>query len=727
MDHSFSTVENAFTYEAPIEPNIPQPLRVIRLFPISGFVAGGKALTIFGDHFQSGVLVSIGNNNCDNVMLNAKKNLITCVTPVGTEGVYPITVRNPDGEHVTMKQAFTYKPPLVRIPHENILMPARTAQNPIKCPASPLEENHTNQEERERALGGCYIIGPHDYQARADQKNLITPLPNGKNKNDFILDVEDLCFQYNKPLPFKPNQVNYIQQRKNILNRVYEEIQELDDSFNRRNPAHGEGAWIQIHRPRYVLDALPAVAVGDNRKKVMQLLFYSHGVQEAGIGNGLKKELVTEIIKSITEQKPYFQEGAQVFIGEHECRDSHILEKGTQLTCLIPPAAPGTYTVIVTNPDGRKMTMDQRFTYGEGIENLVATPPHFLLHPMKSVVQGGAPLTITMTEIEIKKIDNINMFVHMDQKHHAGPYVINPNFSHYETCSLLPAAAGEMEREKDCYKNIGLFMARFLLIDELAFPMKLNIYILQRLLGKKLQYLEEYLAAVKADDPNLFKHYFQVLEIFDHESPFEVFNDATAQDEDSLYYNEPYPYVMNALLIKYGNSHRDEETGLIKDVQNETRMQAFVDGFHGLISEEVLKKMLRKNSLNTKAFDYLLAGPPISKEEVRGFIVTDAGGQPAEDKYVEWVKKVIQEQDEKFAIQLLVFSIGSSTVSSNFEGIKLKKGAAVLTEPQKAPLPLAHTCFDQIEIPLYPATMTYDLFKKKLIQAVEGAEGILIQ
>jgi len=82
---------------------------VTRLSVTSGISAGSDWLDIYGP-FQSGVTVTIGGKPA--IIIAVRPNInIFLLTPANPAGVADVVITNPDGQSVTLRDAFTYTPP----------------------------------------------------------------------------------------------------------------------------------------------------------------------------------------------------------------------------------------------------------------------------------------------------------------------------------------------------------------------------------------------------------------------------------------------------------------------------------------------------------------------------------------------------------------------------------------------------------------------------------------
>lgn len=103
-DGQSSTLIDGFTY---IEP----APAILGISPAVGSVSGGFTVTISGEHFQDGAIVTLAGAACTNIVVTAP-NSISCTVPAGLAGTVDITVENPDGQSATLPGGFTYQAPL---------------------------------------------------------------------------------------------------------------------------------------------------------------------------------------------------------------------------------------------------------------------------------------------------------------------------------------------------------------------------------------------------------------------------------------------------------------------------------------------------------------------------------------------------------------------------------------------------------------------------------------
>jgi len=93
------TLTNAFEYIA-LSPNIED------VQPDSGFVSGNTLVTISGNNFQTGLTVTIGEQEI--YPENVTSTQISFTNTAHSAGVFNITVTNPDGQTALIEDSFTY-------------------------------------------------------------------------------------------------------------------------------------------------------------------------------------------------------------------------------------------------------------------------------------------------------------------------------------------------------------------------------------------------------------------------------------------------------------------------------------------------------------------------------------------------------------------------------------------------------------------------------------------
>lgn len=100
-DGASTTLENAFEYRIPT--TFP---KITLLDPNKGPTYGGINVTIFGENFEPGAIVYIGQNQAEVISVNPTQ--IRIVLPEGTVGPKDVIVINPDTGLAHLEEGFTY-------------------------------------------------------------------------------------------------------------------------------------------------------------------------------------------------------------------------------------------------------------------------------------------------------------------------------------------------------------------------------------------------------------------------------------------------------------------------------------------------------------------------------------------------------------------------------------------------------------------------------------------
>lgn len=100
-DGASATIENAFEYRIPTTSP-----KITMLDPNKGPTHGGIDVTIFGENFEPGAIVYIGQNQAEVTSVNPTQ--IRIILPEGTVGPKDVIVINPDTGLAHLEEGFTY-------------------------------------------------------------------------------------------------------------------------------------------------------------------------------------------------------------------------------------------------------------------------------------------------------------------------------------------------------------------------------------------------------------------------------------------------------------------------------------------------------------------------------------------------------------------------------------------------------------------------------------------
>lgn len=153
----------------------------------------------------------------------------------------------------------------------------------------------------------------------------------------------------------------------------------------------------------------------------------------------------------------------------------------------------------------------------------------------------------------------------------------------------------------------------------------------------------------------------------------------------------------------------------------------FLQAFHSLIPVKYLQHF------SVQEIQLLIGG---NKEVNVGDIKSTAfygNGYTQHSEEILWFWKLLSEMNLVMLTQLLLFITGSTCISPLYNNLnppltitKIDIGIAIAScdrsvETLPLPLPVAHTCFNQLMLPNYSS---YEVMKEKLYYAIEHGNGV---
>lgn len=300
---------------------------------------------------------------------------------------------------------------------------------------------------------------------------------------------------------------------------------------------------------------------------------------------------------------------------------------------------------------------------------------------------------------------------------------------------LNPFSAIHNEDPFSFYKFAGQFIAKAIM-DRQALPADFTKNFYKWMIhgdGDVLPTVE--MADYEDEAP---EHYQQLRQTFlMGETPVEILEDMTFTVEHLIGrdYVE-FELVEGGETKKVTNENKREylqaliEYKMMKPVK--MQMKAFLEGFYSIIPHSLIRDVFSPFSLSI-----VIAGQrDIDLEDwLANTRFTD--GYSAESQQVVWFWNVLRRMDKPLLAKVLKFATGSSQVPVG--GFRfLRQGSDGSQSPFKItragisesglfndnPLPVAHTCFNQLDLPVYA---TEDELEKKLLSALEhGSDGIFL-
>lgn len=274
----------------------------------------------------------------------------------------------------------------------------------------------------------------------------------------------------------------------------------------------------------------------------------------------------------------------------------------------------------------------------------------------------------------------------------------------YDSCTV----ATQVRDKMNCWNNIGALFAKLTFIEnERGTPpgvphVRLPYLLLNKLIGIPFNNLVDYLAVYKLDNPEEFGVFMRMLKL----SPGQI----TVSYLDFEDLGEPARDVTVDNYYEY----------LVKKIKIDSdfpQLRFFQDQFESMIPN------LREQNINARTLALLFEGNPTSVDDLRGKLVAEGGTNLQNTQYKNWLLEITTEelaQNPNFLKALLRFWTGSSALPAAGTNVILR----LLTYNPVGNLPVAHTCFHKLDIPLY---VSKEQFKAKLKSALENAGGFDIQ
>jgi hypothetical protein len=279
------------------------------------------------------------------------------------------------------------------------------------------------------------------------------------------------------------------------------------------------------------------------------------------------------------------------------------------------------------------------------------------------------------------------------------------------------------------FTSIGKFFAK-ILIDEHVLGIKFNDLFLSWLTGKPPT-LED----LKGIDPTMYRGLEWVLNNpvddadFTFSASYELFDEQVTVD-----------FIPNGRTIAVTDENKVRYVDLMLawliSGRYEPALSYFIDAFHSIIPEDVLKHF------SPKEMQLLLGGSPEIDVLALKAQAVYTGGYSETSDVVTWFWTIVaEEMDLEMLPKLLTFitgcacvpssgclkpaltitmvdgSSGNSRNDSDGDGDASGNGVDDIVHM----LPRAHTCFNQIVLPMY---RTKEALKEKLLYAIENSIGV---
>lgn len=371
----------------------PKPI-VSTITPLSSFASGGTDVTITGDNFRLGALVSIGGSNC--LVTSITKTIIKCRTSLNGGGASDVVVTNVEGKFGTLVSGHNFipQPTIVSIlpnkgflsggtviavsgnnfipglslnidnaPCTNLTVISSTllsCTTPVGIVPGQVISTITNPDTQfTQSTLFSYVSGP----------TLKSISPGGGNPSGgTILTINGLNFVNNGS-----DVTTFEAYIDNIVCPIIGSI--TANSFQCTAPAGTQGLRnVKVRNSDGQISEIP----GGYRYHFAPVIT-SFSPSSAPITGGTL----------MTINGANFLNNISVTIGGQNCTNISLINS-TQVTCLVPALGVGNYNIVLTNVDNQQVTSAGTVAY-----NL---PPTFTsILPIKGNGQSPAQVTITGT------------------------------------------------------------------------------------------------------------------------------------------------------------------------------------------------------------------------------------------------------------------------------------------------------------------------------------------
>jgi len=281
------------------------------------------------------------------------------------------------------------------------------------------------------------------------------------------------------------------------------------------------------------------------------------------------------------------------------------------------------------------------------------------------------------------------------------------------TFHISPTSA-IVENHLDYFKFIGRFLAKALL-DQLQVKLNWNLCLFHLLLCRQINFFD-----IKYVDANISRNYLKLLSLQNQGSIEDLCLNfvATIDDFGKIMHYELKP---NGSQIEVTLDNLAEYIQLLSSWRIFDsvlpQLNALINGFSDVIPPQCLG-FLDRGMLNL-----MLCGlPKIDPKEWIAYIVFEQSGDIDTNILEErkhWFKEFLLNANDEMRAKLLQFSTGCSTVVS-FRFLEPPFTVEISDALETDCLAQAHTCFNQLVIPVYSSKL---IFYKQLEKSLEFSMG----
>lgn len=235
----------------------------------------------------------------------------------------------------------------------------------------------------------------------------------------------------------------------------------------------------------------------------------------------------------------------------------------------------------------------------------------------------------------------------------------------------------------------------------------------KHILGKAVDYRD-----LEALDPD----YFKSLEWMLQNDITDILDSTFSVDNDEFGDTQVIDLIPNGRNIPVTEDNKAEYVKLITEqrltLSIRKQIDAFLEGFHDVVPSSLIR------IFSETELELLISGlPDIDVDEWRNN--TELHGYSQSDAVITWFWRAVRSFDQETRAKLLQFITGTSKVPlegfSHLQGVSGDQRTNIHKTYGSDRLPAAHTCFNQLDLPIYGS---FEDLKRNVLTAInEGGEG----
>ncbi|KAJ1872250.1 E3 ubiquitin-protein ligase tom1 [Coemansia sp. RSA 990] len=258
------------------------------------------------------------------------------------------------------------------------------------------------------------------------------------------------------------------------------------------------------------------------------------------------------------------------------------------------------------------------------------------------------------------------------------------------------------------FKFVGRIIGKAI-VDQRVLDAYFTRSFYKHILGRKVDYRD-----MEAIDPSYYKSLEWILE----NDITDVFEETFSIEVDDFGQHRIIDLIPNGQEITVTEDNKAEYVRLVTEqrlyLAIKDQINAFLTGFHDVIPKELVQ------IFNEQELELLISGmPDIDVDDWRNNTEYH-GGYNSSSAQIQWFWRAVRSFDQEERAKLLQFVTGTSKVP--LEGFAHLQGNQGVQKFQihkdfasPTRLPTAHTCFNQLDLPLYE---NFDSLKSNLLLAI---------